>query len=160
MEQMGMKAFMTLLGTLSVAYGEAISSDRAEIYYECLKDIPMEVLRDGIYALLKTRKYPKFPAIAEIRERCGSSEEDIEAKALAAWQCALTRYHGNGDPLLNEAITLAFGGWNGFDATFRENEVSDRAHFKACYKSIAMKHRSDKLLLKGQDAPQLAEGKK
>jgi hypothetical protein len=160
MEQMGTKTFMTLLGTLSVAYGETISTERAEIYYECLKDIPSDLLREGAFSLLKSRKYPNFPTIAEIRERCIGSEEDIEAGALVAWQAALTRYHGNGDKLLNDAIVLAFGSWDGFDATYRENEVSDRAHFIRCYKSIAGKRMAERMLLKGEDATLLTGGGK
>jgi hypothetical protein len=146
MEQMDMKVFMALMGTLSVAYGENLPAERVEIYYECLRDIPPHELKQAVYALLKTRKFPNFPTIAEIRERALGTDQDIESAALAAWHVALTRYHGNGDKLLDEAIEMAFGGWDGWDGTYIENQVSDRAHFIRCYKAVAQKRFAERTL--------------
>ena len=159
MEHMDPKSFIVLLGTLSVAYGENISTERARIYYDCLKDIPLDILKEGIYSLLKTRVYPKFPTIGEIRDKClGENDEEQEAAALKAWQTAITRYHGNGDPQLNETITLAFGGWDKFDETSLENEISDRYHFMKCFKVIAKSKAKDKLLGEGRDDKALTVG--
>lgn len=139
-------AFATLMAVLGTAFGEnGMPKARTEIYYDQLKDIPIDVLKRAVESILRHRKYSSIPTIAEIREAALGRDEDIETAALEAWsrasravECSLYLCDGT---LLDEAVRVAFGGWERFGQTDREHEMADRAHFLKVFRSLARKRR-------------------
>lgn len=147
-------AFASLIAALGTAFGEAgMPKARAEIYYEYLKDIPVERLKCAVDAIIRSRKYSSIPTIAEIREAALGRDDEIEIAALRAWTDAKNeiafgyRYengnavYGGKDAKLDEAIRIAFGGWHSFGQTDPENDVADRAHFIKVFKGLARSRR-------------------
>ena len=138
--------FAIQLAILGTAFGEnGMPKARAEIYYEHLKDIPIERLEWAVSNIIKKRKYSSIPTIAEIREEALGSDDNIETAALEAWgkaSLAVGRgYYLRDDPAISEAVRVAFGGWERFGETDPENEMADRAHFLRVFKGLARKRR-------------------
>jgi hypothetical protein len=135
--------YMALLGT---AFGEkGIGSHRIEVYWEYLKDLRIEDIGQAVDFLLKNRKYPSIPTIAEIREAVLGRDEEFEDAALNAWSavCVATErgQYLISDQVANEAVKTAFGSWEKFGAMSPETEMADRPHFIRVYKSIARSRR-------------------
>jgi hypothetical protein len=138
-------AFAALIAVLGTAFGEnGIPKARAEIYYENLRDLPLDSLKRAVELILKTRKYSSMPTICEIREAALGRDDEIEAGALEAWgkACyAVERGFYSNDPVVTEAVRIAFGGWEKFGQTDPENGVADRAHFIRVFKGLARSRR-------------------
>lgn len=130
--------YMALLGT---AFGDkGISPERIDVYYEHLRDIPVDLLGRAVQTILKTRKFSSVPTIAEIREAAFGREDEIEAAAVKAWGEAchsVERGQYLADSIVGEAVRVSFGGWEQFGQTDPENGVADRAHFIRVFKSLA-----------------------
>ena len=140
------RAFATLIAVLGTAFGDhGMPKERAEIYYEYLRDIPLEMLKRAVESILRSRKYSSIPTIAEIREAALGRDEDIEAAALAAWgQASRAVERGlylRDDATIDEAVRVAFGGWEKFGETDPDNGMADRAHFVRVFKGLARKRR-------------------
>jgi hypothetical protein len=77
----------------------------------------------------------------------GSNEGQIELRALGAWEYACSNYDGReggvDDPLLDETIRIAFGGWQRFGMTDPDRETLDRKHFIDCFKALAEKEKRE-----------------
>jgi len=141
-----------------------ISKQRTKIYFEVLKDIPIENIELGIEELMKKKKYPLFPLPREIREAAGFVEEDaLELSALTAFReaCDLVHYFAlekelhPKDPYVNEAIYLCFGGWENFTRTDPKNDAFDRKHFVEVYKRLLASDKREKLLSQGEILKQI-----
>ena len=135
--------YMALLGT---AFGEkGITPARIDVYWDCLKDIPVDLVGQAVRSILKTRKYSSIPTIAEIREAALGRDDDIETAALTAWGRAVRAVERGlylkDDATLTEAVRVAFGGWEKFGQTDPGNEMADRAHFLRVYKGLARQRR-------------------
>ena len=59
------KEFTKIITALCGAYGKEFKQNQIAIWYEFLKDVPEDDLKDAISNIVKTKKY--FPTIAEIR---------------------------------------------------------------------------------------------
>jgi hypothetical protein len=131
--------YMALLGT---AFGEhGISTARIDVYWDQLRDIPVDLVGAAVSRILKTRKYASIPTIAEIREAALGRDEDIDTAALEAWGRAAYAVERGHYPLpdeaVNEAVRVAFGGWEKFGQTDPESSMADRAHFLKVYRGQA-----------------------
>lgn len=147
-------AFAALMAALGTAFGDnGMPKARAAIYYEHLRDIPIDSLERAVEFIIRSRKYSSIPTIAEIREAALGRDEDIETAALEGWALAKRevafgyRYedgkmvYGGRDAILDEAVRVAFGGWYNFGQTNPENEIADRAHFLRVFKGLARRRR-------------------
>lgn len=140
------KKFAILMAMLGTAFGEkGIQSARIEIYWEHLKDIRLNDLERAVSFLIKNRKYSSIPTIAEIRETALGRDDEIETAALEAWGRATYAVergaYPTSDIAVNEAVRVAFGGWEEFGKTAPEEGMADRAHFLRVYKSLARARR-------------------
>lgn len=146
-----------------------VSKERTKIYFEALKDIPIENIELGVKELMKKKKYPIFPLPKEIREAAGFVEDDdLELKALEAFRDACDLVCGysqpedkpeSKDPLIEKAIHLCFGGWENFAETDPKNENWDRKQFVEIYKKLFQADQRDKLLSEAEIMKQLKENR-
>lgn len=159
------KKFAILMALLGTAFGgQGMTTAQIDVYHAHLSDIDLDRLGGAVKTIIKTRKYSSVPTIAEIRDAALGRDEDIETAALEAWGRA-SRAVGRGlylreDPAINEAVRVAFGGWERFGETDPENEMADRAHFLRVFKGLARKRREmgDAALPAGRAMRQLGSG--
>ena len=156
------KKFAVLMAMLSTAFEKgSVGQDKVKLYFDYLQDLPIELLSKAVNELIRSRKFPSFPTIAEVREAALGGDAEAEEAALSAWSEA-TRLISAGrrskDERVNDAIVLAFGSWDRFGQTNPEMEASDRKHFIACFKSIEHRRREALALNGGVEAKQLTEG--
>ncbi len=141
-----MKPFMALMAVLQTVFDrDAVSEEKITVYFEYLMDLSLQEFKRGVDSLVTTRKYPTMPTVAEIREAAlGLRDDRVSAAALAAWSRAntaiITGERPKDDPVLTEAIRLAFGGWKGFGESEPGNEFLQK-RFVECYKIAAGKRR-------------------
>ena len=166
-----LKKFGIFLSVLQETFSpdKPISKERTKIYFEILKDIPIENIELGMKALMKKKKYPIFPLPREIREAAGFVEEDdLELKALEAFREACTLVCGYSQPedkpeskdsLIEKAIYLCFGGWENFAETDPKNESWDRKQFVEIYKKLVQVDQREKLLSQAEIMKQLKENR-
>jgi hypothetical protein len=138
--------FAILMAMLGTAFGEnGISSERIEMYWAHLNDIPADALAKAVDTIIKTRKFSSIPTIAEIRDAALGRDDEIEAAALDSWgrgcRAVERGLYPTGDRLLEESVRVAFGGWGGFGLADPENGVADRAHFIRVFKGLAKSRR-------------------
>ena len=91
------KSFGVFMSVLQETFSpdKPISKERTKIYFETLKDIPIENIELGIKELMRKKKWSIFPLPVEIREAAGFVEEDdLELSALKAFReaCDLVHY--------------------------------------------------------------------
>lgn len=116
---MSKTAIIQQLIIMAEAYGLPFAEARMEIYADMLSDIPVEKLRSGIVHLVKTRTFAgNLPSVAEIREAVAGEGNDLDARALLAWNEAKAAIHDVGnyqsvtfaDPIIMQIIRT-WGGW-------------------------------------------------
>jgi len=137
--------FGKIMIILSEAFGKSPSSKMVELYFQYLKDLSIEEIKEAADRVIKEQLVSVFPTIASIRKAIGKDEkEEAEFKALEAWNEACDFVRGfdpsyptkHNDPFLNRVIELTFGGWYKFSETDPDAESFDRKHFIETYKSI------------------------
>ena len=150
------RAFLTLMLILQTLFDkEAVSEQKLELYFEYLSDLSLSEIKQAVDSIASTRRYSTFPSIAEIRESAlGLRDAQVDEAALAAWNRAnvalITGRPVTDDPVLIEAIRLAFGGWGGFGETEPGNNFVKK-RFLDCYKIAASKRLEAKPMLDGGD---------
>lgn len=155
--------FMAMLGT-AFERGD-LSAEKISMYAEYLGDLHIDTIERAVKNVIRNRKYPSFPTIAEIREAALGSDVEAEDCALEAWATA-NRFcprlsflkQQSGDAVLDEAIETAFGSWERFGALDTGNDMGDRAHFIRCYKAVVRKRRNAPLLGRGEGMKRLDQG--
>lgn len=139
------KKFSILMAMLATAFSDkGIIQAKIDLYWEYLKDIDIDRLAEAVSVVIKTRKFSTLPTIAELREAALGRDDEIETGALEAWgqACyAVERGFYSQDPVITEAVRIAFGGWEKFGETDPENGVADRAHFIRVFKGLARSRR-------------------
>jgi len=134
MKQNDLKDFSVLMAALEEIFSDVpISRERVGLYFNLLKDLKMEQIREGVLKVLMTRKYNGLPKPADIRDAALGAIED---RALLAWNEIISRSWGMEypkfkDPIVKEVLDKAFGGWTAF---MNENHPGDRRHFLDCYR--------------------------
>ncbi|MBU4565609.1 MAG: hypothetical protein KKE29_12875 [Proteobacteria bacterium] len=133
---------MKQLVILAENFSAEISTPRLKMILSELENFPSEQITAGLTKILRTRKYPGFPALAEILEAVGGSQRDeltLEAEGqwkrlwIAADKGAWTRYFGEPDHpgpefYLNPTAQLTLRQMGGRSAmlTWREAELNWR----------------------------------
>lgn len=127
--------------------GKPISRQLVEVYFDILKRYDIGKILYSVDQIIKSKKFSTFPLPAEFLEVLdGKKDESIKLRAIQSWQHACSRYDSRDggkdekkDPLLDEAIRVAFGGWKQFGQTNPDYEVNDRKHFLQVFESLANK---------------------
>lgn len=175
MDQADLKRFGVLLSVLQETFSsdKPFSKERTKIYFEILKDIPIENMELAVKELMKRKRYPVFPLPSEIRKAAGfDEEEDIELKALEAFRgaCDFAYTYGQEkamtgkreqyeDPIVEETIRLCFGGWEYFQDTDPKNETWDKKNFVDIYTKLFQLNQRYKLLSEAKIMKQLRENR-
>lgn len=150
------RAFLTLMLILQTLFDkESVSEQKLDLYFEYLSDLSLSEIKQAVDAIVSTRRYSTFPSIAEIRESAlGLRDAQVDEAALAAWNWANAALVAGrpvtDDPVLCEAIRLAFGGWGGFGETEPNNDFVKK-RFLDCYKIAASKRLEAKPMLTDGD---------
>jgi hypothetical protein len=151
------KKFTIWMGLLGTAFGgKGLTKPQMDVYYEYLRDLDIDVIKEAVDQIINTRKYQSFPTVAEIREAALGGDAEAEDAALSAWSEA-TRLISAGrrscDERINEVIKLAFGSWDRFGETDPEMEAADRKHFIRCYRAAWQRWRDERALNGGMTEP-------
>ena len=156
------KKFALLIALLQTVWSkEPLRVEKVELYFDVLKDIPIETINQAINGMIKTRTRDNFPLPAEIRIACiGTKDFEEKTLALKLWYIAGESFYGEGSTkmtddeqeLLNKTIKLAFGGWKKFGMTSTGDEEWDRKHFLECFKIIRQQETQQKLIEQGKKA--------
>lgn len=151
------KKFATFMAMLGTAFERGdLTKEKIEMYFDFLSDLDITAIERATKEIIRTRKYPSFPTIAEIREAALGGDAEAEDAALSAWSEA-TRLISAGrrsrDERINEVIKLAFGSWDRFGETDPEMEAADRKHFIRCYRAAWQRWRDERALNGGMVEP-------
>lgn len=134
-----------LATTLGLDIDDKRDSDRLDLYFTLLKDIPAQDFQQGVVWLLNDRVYPTLPTPAELRKaaQSGGNGVDVQTRAMRAWQAVCGAFKLGSyrtitfsDPLVNAAVR-AVGGWvelcecDSEECRIRENRF--RQHYVALY---------------------------
>lgn len=68
--------FASMIGSLDVLFGKESSKVKAQLYWDGLADIPIDVVRDGFVKVKQTQD--RYPSIAKWRQCCELSARDKE----------------------------------------------------------------------------------
>ncbi len=115
-----------------------VSKGKAELYFRMLKHLDIEDVIMSCEGIIKSKRFPTFPLPAEIMEGIElSDKEQIKHKAMVGWGSACDEawsgMHDPDDPIVGEAVKLAFGSWHAFSKTNPKNESFDQRRFIECY---------------------------
>lgn len=145
---------MKQLVVLAENFSADVSTPRLKMIISELENFSFEQITQGLTKILRTRKYPGFPSLAEILEAVGGSQQDelaLEAEGqwrrlwVAADKGAWTRYlgepnHPGPEHYLNTTAMLTLRQMGGRPAmlTWRESELHwKRREWVETYKLLA-----------------------
>jgi hypothetical protein len=102
------------MGVLEATYGK-VSTDKQDLYFELLQEIPGEVFEAGVKKLVLNYEYPTFPTPAIIAKYCGMDQDSKAHNAMLVLKDAVRSvgvYQSVdlGDRALH-AVVDRFGGW-------------------------------------------------
>jgi hypothetical protein len=143
MEERNKLEFAKIMAYLQDVFvpGKPISKEKVAIYFDILSAYSFYDICCAADSIIRTKKISTFPLPAEFLTLLGggNKEERTEIRALRAWNEACSIIHSGSrsdDDLINEAVRIAFGGWDRFGETDPKNEAFDRKHFIECFKSL------------------------
>jgi hypothetical protein len=139
MEPISKAKFSSLIAQLRATFTRnEMTPEQIAVYYAFLKHVPERDLEAAVHHLIGTKVSPIFPTVAEIKLLAeGRAKANVQIGAMEAWNRAGQYLRGGlrDDPILNETVKLAFGGWGGFGLTDPENDF-DRHRFVEAYQLI------------------------
>ena len=82
--------FVKVMACVSAATDKPLSADAAQVYFDLLGDLPLEVLQTAAKRVLLEHKWATFPSIAEFRQAAVETidGEVAELSPAEAWQLA------------------------------------------------------------------------
>jgi hypothetical protein len=78
--------FAECMAYLAAGSGKALSAESAEVYFDLLGDLPIDLLRLACKKVLIEHRYATFPTVAAIRD--AASPVSLEATPGEAWEAA------------------------------------------------------------------------
>lgn len=87
---MSRREFAEVMAYLSAACGKPMPSEAAEVYFDLLGDLPVEVLRIAAKRVALSHPWATFPSVAELREAGAETMrgKSVELSAAEAWRIA------------------------------------------------------------------------
>lgn len=152
--------FFQRLAALSELFngaGAVFSETKAELYFEALRDLPLELVVKGLNEAVKACTF--MPKPAELRKLAIGDDEDQAERAWLALKTAMRAAGGyasliTADPALGEAILGVFGSWPAACALDLSPEMwaSKRKEFGRVYRVV-----SDRALVGARYLPGICE---
>lgn len=85
MTEVDKQPFAAMMASLDVLFGKESSKVKAQLYWEGMQDIPIEVVRSGYEKVRQT--LDRYPSVAKWRQCCELAARDVDkAKADKAFQ--------------------------------------------------------------------------
>ena len=104
---MDKQVFAKIMTYLAIAYGKEFTSEQLNVWYDCLKDLTSNDLKNAVKRIIETKQY--MPSIAEIRsEAVTISHNELQLCAEEEFEKVLTavRKWGTLDNVGFEKITM------------------------------------------------------
>lgn len=120
MEEKDKKQFLVLMAVLGTAYKEQIPKERAKLYFEFLRDYPIEKLSQAVEDHIKTSNW--FPKIAELIDKMMDKPVTID---LSYWP-EFKSINGNQKMLTHEESAEAIQKINERIEAQEKKEADDR----------------------------------
>ena len=160
---MNLSEAQSIIAILTATYRQDMKPDTAEIYLQCIMDLPLDLTRAAVLDLLATSKW--LPTIAEIRGAVFDQVDDTPEPGAAwgivnetirnsdgevrEWQNPDGTYERSkpttsGHGLIDEAVK-GLGGWRSLRQS--ENPMADRAHFLKVYAELIESERREAVRL-------------
>lgn len=142
MEQMDKIRFAKCMAILAESFTQEYSSKKIDIYYQALKDLPIENIERAVWNLVNTRTTATFPKVAEIRESINGKTEDRAILALAKVERALREVGAYNsivfdDPIIHKVICSFDNGWIGIADMTTEEWIWGRKDFIRLYEAYS-----------------------
>lgn len=82
--------FAKVVVALSLGTGKSITSEATEVYFDCLGDLPFDVMKIATKRVLLEHRWATFPSIAELREAAAQTNQGTVAELSSgeAWALA------------------------------------------------------------------------
>jgi len=104
------------------------------VYVEALKPVPLRLLRNVVWQMVRTRVYP--PTIAEVLQAVAEHKLQLP-EPFAAWEMAVEAAAQGGMTRLPEPVKRAAAAVGGsWDIRTSENTVALRSHFLRAYEEF------------------------
>lgn len=109
---MNREEFARIAGVLTLGTGKPLTTDAAEVYFDCLGDLSFEVMKIAAKRVLMEHRWATFPSIAELREAAAETMQGAvkELSSGEAWALAW-RAVGNIDPEVSGSFARAVEGF-------------------------------------------------
>lgn len=87
--------FVKVLGYIATAIGKPVTEGMAEVYYDLLGDLPLDVFQTAAKRVVLEHKWATFPSVAELREAAAETMRGNvkELSAAEAWDKAWGAVH-------------------------------------------------------------------
>lgn len=82
--------FLQVVAYITAGSGKSLASDSIAVYYDCLGDLPFEVLKLAAKRVVLEHRWATFPTVAELREAATKTAkgELTELSPAEAWELA------------------------------------------------------------------------
>jgi len=141
MDRTDFKEFTIAMQTLAVAFDKEATEDLYEVYWQALKDLPLEAFQRACGAALRTSEW--MPRPAHLRKLTG--EVGPEHRATVAWEAVRTAIGQHGtyksvdfsDPVINATIRNMTGGWTELGRReAKDFDIWGRKEFERIYQAL------------------------
>ena len=136
--------FETALNVLQAGIGKAMSPEKIEVFYQCLKDLPLSALQTAITRYLC--EGDDWPSIAKIRKLAGSAMygECLSFSESFDQMLSAVRKHGFYDQQMARARlddltwrkVQGLGGWEAMCDSPIDQRATLRAQFRMTYEGL------------------------
>lgn len=155
MSKNNLKEFAVLMNTLADEFDKnnELSKEKVQRWKEMLLDqYGIDVLKEAVMKIIKTRKYSGFPKISEIIEAIEGSDEDIEEIAelqLAEVKKAIMRVGSYQSPEFDDQVIMktipAINNWRDFCRTENDRWPFVKKEFIKLYCMYYRRNKAGKL---------------
>src|SRR5262249_5871634 len=103
--------FLAVIGYVAAGIGKALPAESLEVYFDCLGDLPLDVLKLAAKRVVLEHRWATFPTVAELRAAAAETMQGqvAELSPAEAWAIAW-RVVGSTDPEVEGSFQRASKG--------------------------------------------------
>ena len=145
--------FGIVFAVMAEYFGAAPSEGLTQVYYELLKDLPIEHLKRACRNVMESRVYNSLPKVAEIKEAIYGNSQDLPVLAYQKLVETMKRV-GPWDTVIFEDVAIgkaieAMGGWEAVNDIPLDEWKFRRKEFESLYIANLRKGNTDPVKLFG-----------